>query len=99
MFANRQEVEKKDGVFVRKSDGVMAGSCLTMMRGVHNLADWGVPVEAAVEMAASNPARIIGLGKRGLLVPGYEADIVVFDKNFEVLASMVGGKFIRNELN
>ena len=98
MFANREEVEKKDGVFIRKSDGVMAGSCLTMMRGVHNLADWGVPVEAAVEMASSNPARIIGLGKRGLLVPGYEADIVVFDKGFEVLASMVAGKFIRNEL-
>lgn len=98
LIANREEVELVGGVFHRKSDGVIAGSCLTMMRGVHNLADWGVPVEAAVEMAASNPARIIGLGKRGLLVPGYEADIVVFDKEFSVLASMVGGRFYRNEL-
>jgi N-acetylglucosamine-6-phosphate deacetylase len=31
-------------------------------------------------------------------VPGYEADIVVFSKDFEIIASMVGGKFIRNEL-
>ncbi len=98
MFANNQEVVLEDGVFHRKSDGVMAGSSLTMMRGVHNLATWGVPVEAAVEMAASNPARIIGLGKRGLLVPGYEADIVVFNTDFEVQASMVGGQFIRNNL-
>lgn len=99
LIANREEVELVDGIFHRKSDGVIAGSCLTMMRGVHNLADWGVPIEAAIEMAASNPARIIGLGKRGLLVPGYEADIVVFDKEFSVLASMVGGRFVKNELS
>ena len=88
----------EEGVFHRQSDGVIAGSCLTMIAGVRNLVDWGVAVEAAVEMAASNPARIVGLGKRGLLVPGYEADLVVFGKDFSVLASMVGGRFIKNEL-
>lgn len=98
LYANRQEVVLEDGVFYRKSDGVMAGSSLTMMRGVQNLVEWGVPVEAAVEMAASNPARIVGLGKRGLLVPGYEADLVVFGRDFSVLATMVGGRFVRNEL-
>ncbi|PKL08919.1 MAG: N-acetylglucosamine-6-phosphate deacetylase [Spirochaetae bacterium HGW-Spirochaetae-7] len=98
LYANREEVVLEDGVFHRKSDGVIAGSCLTMIGGVRNLAGWGVPVEAAVEMAASNPARIIGLGKRGLLVPGYEADLVVFDKEFSVLATMVGGGFVLNEL-
>ncbi len=98
LYANNEEVVLEDGIFHRKSDGVIAGSCLTMMGGVKNLAGWGVPVEAAVEMAASNPARIVGLGKRGLLVPGYEADLVVFDKEFSVLSSMVGGRFIRNEL-
>jgi len=98
LYANREEVVLEDGVFHRKSDGVIAGSCLTMIGGVRNLTSWGIPVEAAVEMAASNPARIIGLGKRGLLVPGYEADLVVFDKDYSVLASMVAGRFIKNEL-
>lgn len=98
LYANGEEVVLQDGVFHRKSDGVIAGSCLTMIDGVRNLVDWGVAVEAAVEMAASNPARIVGLGKRGLLVPGYEADLVVFGKDFSVLASMVGGRFIKNEL-
>ncbi len=98
LYANREEVVLEDGVFHRKADGVIAGSSLTMIGGVRNLATWGVPIEAAVEMAASNPARIVGLGKRGLLVPGYAADVVVFDKDYSVLASMVGGRFIKNEL-
>ncbi len=97
-FANREEVELLDGVFYRKSDKVMAGSSLTMMRGIANLVSWGLPVEHAIKLASTNPARIIGLGKRGLLVPGHEADIVVFDKDFSVLASMRGGKFLKNGL-
>jgi N-acetylglucosamine-6-phosphate deacetylase len=44
-------------------------------------------------MASSNPARILGFQKRGTLVPGYDADITVFDKNFTVLASIIGGEF------
>jgi N-acetylglucosamine-6-phosphate deacetylase len=98
LFANREEVILRDGLFHRKSDDVIAGSSLTMMKGVSNLVSWGVPVENAVEMGAANPARILGLGKRGLLVPGYEADLVVFNEDFSVLASMVGGTFLRNEL-
>ena len=98
LFANREEVVLKDGVFMRKTDDVIAGSALTMIKGLENLSSWGVPIENGVEMASSNPARILGLGKRGLLVPGYEADLVVFGKDFRVLASMVNGNFVRNEL-
>ncbi len=96
LFANREEVYLKDELFMRKSDDVIAGSSLTMMKGVQNLVKFGIPLENAIEMASSNPSRIIGLGKRGLLVPGYEADIVVFDKSFRVLASMAGGRFLKN---
>jgi len=98
LFANREEVSLRDGIFHRLSDDVIAGSSLTMMRGVENLVSWGTPVENAVEMAATNPARILGLGQRGLLVPGWEADIVVFDAAFRILASMVGGRFASNQL-
>ncbi len=98
LFANREEVELVDGVFQRKADGIIAGSALTMIKGLANLATWGVPLENAIEMAASNPARILNLGKRGLIVPGYEADLVVFDREFRVRASLVGGRFVKNEL-
>ncbi|MEI6387439.1 MAG: N-acetylglucosamine-6-phosphate deacetylase [Spirochaetota bacterium] len=96
LFANREEVILRDGVFHRLTDDVIAGSSLTMMKGVGNIVSWGVPVENAVEMASANPARILGLGKRGLLVPGYEADLVVFDKEWRAIASMVGGRFVLN---
>jgi len=98
LYANREEVYKSDGIFLRKSDDVIAGSSLTMIKGLENLVSFGVPIENAVEMASSNPSRILGLGKRGLLVPGYEADLVVFDKDYRVLATMVGGRFVKNDL-
>jgi N-acetylglucosamine-6-phosphate deacetylase len=98
LIANREEVVLRDGLFHRAADDVIAGSSLTMIRGIANLASWGVPVENAVEMAATNPARILGLGKRGLLVPGYEGDLVVFDAEYKVLASVIGGNFVLNDL-
>jgi N-acetylglucosamine-6-phosphate deacetylase len=98
LFANREEVYLKDELFMRKADDVIAGSSLTMIKGVQNLVKFGIPLESAVEMASSNPSRIVGLGKRGLLVPGYEADIVVFDHSYRVLASMAGGRFLKNDL-
>jgi N-acetylglucosamine-6-phosphate deacetylase len=98
LFANREEVELRDGIFVRKKDEVIAGSALTMIKGLENLVSWGVPLENAVEMAASNPARILKLGERGLIVPGYEADLVVFGKDWKVRASLVAGRFRKNEL-
>ena len=33
-----------------------------------------------------------------MLIPGYDADIVVFDKQFNILASIIGGTFKKNLL-
>ncbi|HOV62654.1 MAG TPA: amidohydrolase family protein, partial [Spirochaetia bacterium] len=63
-----------------------------------NLFSYGIPIEHAVEMASSNPARILGIQKRGALVPGYDADVTVFSKDFDVLASIIRGEFKKNLL-
>ncbi len=97
LFANREEVYLKDELFLRKSDDVIAGSSLTMIKGLQNLVKFGIPLENAIEMASSNPSRIIGLGKRGLLVPGFEGDVIVFDDNYDILASVAGGRFLKND--
>jgi dihydropyrimidinase len=39
----------------------------------------GMPLEQFVEVFAAAPARINGLASKGVLAPGYDADIVLFD--------------------
>ena len=54
-----------------------------------------VPVEKAVEMLTSSPARIMKVyDKAGSLSSGKYADIVIFDDNFDVKTTIVGGKKI-----
>jgi N-acetylglucosamine-6-phosphate deacetylase len=96
LIANGEEVFLQEGLFYRKSDGVIAGSSLTMLKGLKNLVQFGVPLEEAVKMASSNPSRILGLGKRGVISPGYKADLTIMSENFEVQACMVGGRFVYN---
>lgn len=93
--ANNEAVHFDDGVFANAS-GTLAGSSLTMVRGIKNLVSWRVPEEQAIQMASSNPARIMGFHKKGALIPSYDADIVVLDSQFNVLFTMVEGKEIRN---
>ncbi|MDA0748518.1 MAG: N-acetylglucosamine-6-phosphate deacetylase [bacterium] len=91
LMANREEVYL-DGVFRRKSDDVMAGSALTMIRGVQNLAQWGTSLEDALRMAACNPARVLGLQhQKGFLLPGQDANVVVFNNHFDIQMTMVKG--------
>ena len=94
--ANGDEVIFKDGCFHRKTDGVIAGSSLSMIRGVKNLVSFGFPVETAVRFGSANPAEIMRYAKRGSIMPGYEGDLVVFDKQFNVLATVIKGSLKKN---
>jgi N-acetylglucosamine-6-phosphate deacetylase len=98
LFANGDEVVFHDGLFHRKTDDVIAGSALTMIRGVKNLANFGFSLEDAVKAATSNPARIMRYDRKGNLIPGYDADIAVFNEDYEALCVMVGGVIKHNIL-
>ncbi|MDR2185282.1 MAG: N-acetylglucosamine-6-phosphate deacetylase [Treponema sp.] len=97
-FANREEVVFHDGLFHRKIDDVIAGSGLTMIRGVKNLVSFGFSVEDAVKAASSNPARVMRYIRKGTIIPGSDADLTVFDRKFEVQIVLVGGKIKFNNL-
>ena len=92
LFANGEEMALRDGLFKRKEDDVIAGSAITMMKGVQNLVKAGFSLEDAVRAASSNPAAVMRYTKKGMIVPGMDADITVFDKNYTVLATIVGGE-------
>ncbi len=96
--ANKEEVYIKDGLFHKKIDDVIAGSSLTMLGGIRNLVEWGIPIENAVQMASSNPARIYHFHNRGSLVPGSIADITIFNREYVPVATIIGGKMIVNRL-
>jgi N-acetylglucosamine-6-phosphate deacetylase len=86
-----------DGAFHRQVDpDTLLGSSLTMLQGVRNLVSWEIPIEAAVQMATSNPARIYDFEMMGRLSPGYMANVVVFDKSFIIKGLFVKGELIRD---
>ena len=95
-FANGDEVEFRDGVFRRKKDDVITGSALTMIRGIKNLVTFGFSLEDAVKTASSNPAQVMRFSKKGAIIPGRDADLVVFDKGFKVLLVVAAGKIKKN---
>ena len=94
LIANGEEVYIEDGLFKRKSDDTIAGSSLTMIEGVKNLVEnMNVPIDDALRMASCNPATVISKqAKIGYLLPGRDADVTVFDKNFNVEMTIVKGK-------
>ncbi len=89
------EVLVRDGV-ARNPAGNLAGSTLTLECGVHNLVRaTGVPLHTALRMASANPARQLGLGDhKGVIAPGYDADLFALDADREVAMTMVGGEIV-----
>ena len=77
-------VHARDGI-VRRADGVLAGSTLTLREAVVNLCALGVPLADALEAATTVPARIAGLPALGRLTVGERADVLVLDDRLEVV--------------
>ena len=90
LIANGEEVYL-DKCFYRKSDNAIAGSALTMIDSVKNIVSYGFTVEQAIHMASTNPARIMRTQHLGLIAPGYDADIVIFNKNLNILHTIIKG--------
>jgi N-acetylglucosamine-6-phosphate deacetylase len=85
------DVEVTDGV-ARRSDGVLAGSTLTMIEAVRYLAGLGVPLPAVLSAASTLPAQVAGRRELGTLLPGTPADIVVLDGELEIERVLARGE-------
>jgi len=95
----RQRVIVRNGE-ARTPAGNLAGSTLTLERAVANMVRLvGVPLSSSLQMASLNPARVLGLAQRkGRLAPGYDADLVCLDADFNVRLTVVGGRALRPAL-
>jgi N-acetylglucosamine-6-phosphate deacetylase len=83
------DVLRRDGDVLRLPDGTIAGSALTLSAAVRNVIGWGIPLEDALAMASTTPARALGLDVD--LTPGNRADVVVLDDALQVRTVLVGG--------
>ena len=75
-------------------DGTLSGSCLSMLKAVQNCVEnVGVSLDEALRMASLYPAQLIQKDQSiGKIKAGYEANLILFDKDFNILSVFLGGK-------
>mgnify|MGYP002347398407 FL=1 len=93
-----QDVQVTQGI-ARLADGTLAGSTATMDQCLRNMAGLcGVSLAQAAHMAATTPARVLGMDSRlGALLPGKQADIVLLSQDLQVKMTIKNGKVIYKE--
>jgi N-acetylglucosamine-6-phosphate deacetylase len=78
----RQLTARGTGLFYADT-GVLVGSrCLVPDTLARLVSEFKVPVANAVAMATLNPARLLGFERKGALLPGYDADLALFNHDF-----------------
>ncbi len=92
---NGMDVVYEDGVMKLLSREAFAGSVATTDRLLRTAVGAGIPLTDALRMMTVNPAKRIGLTKKGRIRPGFDADIVLLDPKLEVVGCISHGKRIR----
>ena len=92
------DVIMKDNLCWLADGKSIAGSVLTLAQGVKNIVDWGIAsADIAIRMATEVPARSAHIGdKCGSIMPGRDADFVVFDHELTLVETYVGGQSVGN---
>lgn len=85
-------ISEKDGCLVN-SEGRLAGSAISMMDAVRIATNSvGLPLDESLRMASLYPAQMLKLGQRkGRVAAGFDADLVHFSSDFQVLNTWVNG--------
>ena len=90
-----QAVVVKDRVARLARDGAIAGSTLTMDAAFRQAVDAGIALPDAALMAATTPARALGLlDEVGAIEAGLRADLVVLSPELTVKRVMRGGTWV-----
>lgn len=83
-FSGKQIVIKNQEATVKET-GRIAGSTLSMKKACQNMMKYcGVGIHECMIMASYNPACLYGLNKGNIKI-GYDGDILVVNKDFEIL--------------
>jgi len=77
-------------------DGTLSGSTLTMLSAVKNcVLNAGISFEEALRMASAYPARVMKYQDRGKIEPGFRADLIMFNDEFEIQEVFIDGNALK----
>ena len=66
-------------------------SCSAMANCIKSLLDRGLPEQAVLPLMTSNVAQLLKLSKKGWIMTGFDADMVVLDQGNRVNSVMARG--------
>jgi len=88
----------EDGYIRDVEQDVLAGSALTLDKGLENMTAFtGCPLATSLRMATQNPAKIYGFEDRGVIEEGKRADLILFDfdeGNLSIKETIVNGNVV-----
>ncbi len=89
-----------EGGVMRSAEGTIAGSALRIDEALRNYMSYAqIPFAQAIVAATHAPARLIGHETElGRVTRGARADLSFWDREYGVIATMVGGGFVYNRL-
>ena len=98
-LSDGQEVVVEEGVAMMADHTCFAGSIQPVGRMLRNMVQTvGVPFLEALGMTTTVPARILGIDERkGKLATDMDADITIFDEDFNYHLTMVGGEIVHQQ--
>ena len=85
----------KEGA-ARLADGTIAGSSANLLDCVKTAISFGIPFDDAVKMASETPANMLGI-KKGRIEKGYDADLLIVDKELGIKTVVIGGAEVGRE--
>jgi N-acetylglucosamine-6-phosphate deacetylase len=93
---NAIEIRENGSAYLQGTN-TLAGGTLRFSKGLQNLIEKAlIPVDWAINMATINPARYLGVDDRkGKICAGYDADLVVLDRDYEVVQVYAMGKAVK----
>ncbi len=78
------------------TSGPLAGSLLTMDKGLRNLREWlGISLTALAKVSSGNAARALGFRDRGEIAEGKLADFVLLDDSLNLMSVYKLGKRVK----
>lgn len=78
----------------RLADGTIAGSSATLLDCVKKAVEFGISLNDAIRMASRTPAELLGV-KKGSIEPGYDADMLITDRELNIKTVITGGKVFK----